>query len=237
MNIFSDICQNSGGMFHVKHIIFCSVLIIQGSLCQSQAYFTIEDKPFMYDATIQTQVQSWLDRFQDYKLLNEEQRQMIYWVNVLRSNPKRFQQVYIDSFLRQYPKLNLPEAKTLKNILFDLDPLPLLAPSLQYSRISQKQADHLQSELVISHNDHRGHDFPERMRMEGVQCAAENIASVKGNALVAVIVLLLDINLPGAGHRVNLLSQKYQSLGVGVAQSGLNENIIYSQLFSCNKFN
>lgn len=224
-------------MFHVKHFIFFIALSFGASVCKAQAYFTIEDKPFKYDTSIQVQVQHWLNRNQDYHLHNSNQKQMLYWVNVLRSNPRKFQQQYIDTFLVQYPKLNQAEAADLKKELMSLDPLPLLAPSMQYSRISQKQADHLRKELVLSHHDQRGLDFPDRMRMEGVQCAAENIASVKGNALVAVIVLLLDINLPSAGHRVNLLSTRYQSIGVGVSQSGHNENMIYSQLFSCNRFN
>ncbi len=65
-------------------------------------------------------------------------------------------------------------------------------------------------------------------------CALENIYEGKKNALEAVILLLIDNNTPGVGHRKTILDKTIHSIGVSFADKKNGVDYILVQDFSCD---
>lgn len=201
----------------------------------SQGSISLQDKPFVFNALIDTSVQNALGREPGFKILSENEQKMFYWANVFRKDPKRFYKDVIQEFLRQFPEANKPEVKSLEK---DIDKiktsLPLFIPDAGLLKMSNTHSLDLSKRGgVISHKSASGKDFVQRIKEAGAyRCGAENIFLGNDNPLEALILLLIDYGVADKGHRVNLMDPSFKLMGASFSKISKDKTIIV-QVFGC----
>jgi hypothetical protein len=201
----------------------------------SQGSITLQDKPFVYNAPVDTAIQNALEADPVFKTLSQKEQTIFYWVNVLRKNPKRFYTDVIKEFLRQFPEANKPEVKSLERDIDKLKtPLPLFMPDAGLAKMSSTHSLDLSKRGgVISHKSASGKDFVQRIKEAGgYKCGAENIFVGNDNPLEALIMLLVDYGVADKGHRVNLMDPTFKLMGVSFSKSSKGKTVIV-QVFGC----
>jgi Cysteine-rich secretory protein family len=212
--------------------IFFSVLFLN---TYSQGSITLQDKPFIYNASVDTSIQNALEREPSFKTLPQAEQKMFYWVNAFRKNPKRFYTDVIKEFLRQFPEANKPEVKSLER---DIDKLktsmPLFVPDAGLAKMSSTHSlDLSRRGGVISHKSASGKDFVQRIKEAGgYKCGAENIFVGNNNPLEALIMLLIDYGVADKGHRVNLMDPTFKLMGASFSKIS-NGKAVIVQVFGC----
>ncbi len=221
-------------MFHVKH--FLCLIVLLPILVIGQSQFSLQDKQFNVDLPIDNELMDFVQTQTKGRGLTEEEKLFFYWSNYLRENPKGFYSGVISPFLASFPEAKGKEAESLKRDLLALSPLSRFRFSSQLADLSYEHANDLaENSKQISHTDSKGRSFAQRMKLGGVtKCAAENIYTGKNDGLLALIMLLLDIGLDPAGHRKNILSPAFSSMGLSIRPHASGQRIILVQLFGCN---
>ncbi len=222
-------------MFHVKHLKIIVLLLIGlnplDTLCQGS--IALEDKPFVIQITRDEELGKWLESSTAYRQMPKPEKEMLYWVNLMRKNPKGFYDRYIAEFIKQYPESGGSNANSLKGDLNKSADLQLLKPSsILQKEANSHAADVARNQKGLSHQSSSGKSFQQRMKDRGItECAGENIYEGKEDALRAVILLLIDQGVPGVGHRKALLEPRFNLMGSASVPRG--KNFIIVQDFSC----
>ena len=221
-------------MFHVKHIVF--LLFLTPLISRSQGNFTLKDTPFVVKLSLDQQIYGQVERELLNSGLSKEEKEFFYWVNYLRSNPSQFYTNCVIPFLTQFPEANGKEARTLEKDLLSTPKLPLFSFSALATEASRIHcADLALKQNSIGHLSSDGKSFSARMRLAGLtKCAAENIYTGKGEPLLSLMMLLLDIGLDPAGHRKNLLTPWYNQMGVSIQTHRSMKRAVLVQIFSCS---
>jgi Cysteine-rich secretory protein family len=216
----------------VKHIVL-GIFILSFVHSYSQGTVVLIDKPFLAQRGADTSISKALQGQPMFNSLSKSGQELIYWVNLMRKNPRMFKDHYILPFLEQFPEAHSRESKTLLTQLSDIDVLPQLTLSPLLTGTSQDHAAFLAGKKVISHTGRGGKGFARRMAEAGVtDCAGENIFDGQDDALVVLILLLIDTGVPGAGHREALLNPEFNTTGIGVASMDA-KRVVFVQQFGC----
>jgi len=222
-------------MFHVKHLclFFFFLIPVYGF---SQAYFKLTDKPFHYDSPPDSTINDWIKAESRGKGLTPEEFSFFYWVNFVRKNPIIFRDFILIPFISQFPEVEGAESQALFNDLSKTDELSLLRLSSALTSLSRDHAkDLVYRKGKLTHNSRMGFSFSQRVKSAGIfGCAAENLYTGKNDALLALLMLLLDLGLEPPGHRTNLLSTTYRSMSVVISTIPGTGQVVLVQNFECN---
>lgn len=218
-------------MFHVKHLF---VLLLLPCFSWAQAYFKLEDKPFVPPNWTDIQVKEQVIKQVDGKNLDAQEISFYYWCNMMRKNPSAFYEKVMLPFLKQFPEADGAAAKTLAEDMKAIDRLPLF----EYNSMARSAALEHVNDLVkmdkLSHQGSDGRSFSQRMRINGIaRCAGENIYTGKADGLLALIMLLLDIGLDPPGHRKALLSPNYYYMAPAIRPHRSASRAVLVQVFVC----
>lgn len=164
--------------------------------------------------------------------LNAFEKELIYEINLLRSNPAKYANKYIAPLKNHYRNriLFYPDSKPIKTRegtralnecvreLNSTAALPLIYPSEGLTRAAR---DHVRDQSETGRTGHIGTDrsgFRERMERYGEWKVriAENIAYGNFSARQIVIYLLIDDGIRNRGHRKNFLNPEFKTVGVAV---------------------
>ncbi|HQR94296.1 MAG TPA: hypothetical protein PLK14_01240 [Sediminibacterium sp.] len=168
-----------------------------------------------------------------YNLLNSSEKELFYWMNYSRSNPKQFWDSCVLPIIKQFPNLNGSNAKSLEKDLAASEALPLYSLNKSLIGTAQKHALDNMNQGRINHQSADGKQFDQRMREILIKrCASENLASGPPNMLFALVLLYLDIGVADTGHRKCLLTPSFTELGLG-ARSKTGETFYICQDFAC----
>jgi uncharacterized protein YkwD len=86
-----------------------------------------------------------------------------------------------------------------------------------------------------SHTSPNGSTFQDRAEKALIQrCAGENISFGPQNAVLGLVLLYIDQGVPGAGHRLSLLSPSFTEMGIGVSPYPNNYYMVI-QDFACTQ--
>src|SRR5688572_4772557 len=193
----------------------------------------LEDRPLIIEEKRVEKIDTYLSQFPFVSQLGKDEQEMLYWVNLLRSDPQEFLEKYVRPFLEQFPEAKGGASRSLIADLKEQAPLPLMEPRKNLSDISRKHSKDLALNTKgISHSSSDGKSFAQRMAAEGITCAGENILIGKSDALKAVILLLIDEGVSNRGHRKALLSSGFNLIGVSFYPRKDGQFIV-DQLFSC----
>lgn len=216
----------------MKHTIL-GIFILLSVQSFSQGTVVLIDKPFLAQRGADTSILNALQREPSYNSLGKSGQELLYWVNLMRKNPVLFKDLYILPFLEQFPEAYSKESKTLLTQISGISALPQLSLSPLLTGTSQDHASYLAGKRVISHTGRGGKGFARRMAEAGVtKCAGENIFDGQDDALVVLILLLIDTGVPGAGHREALLNPEFNTTGIGVSPMD-GKRMVFVQQFGC----
>ena len=167
-----------------------------------------------------------------YAKLPEESKQMLYWTNYCRNNPKKFWDSVVTPILIAFPELNKSESHSLKADLLYTGQLPMFTLNETLIKTAQAHAsDIARKRSALSHNSTDGTDFGTRIKRAGIRnCANENISLSSQSVLLSVLLLYLDIGLPTLGHRKTLLDKNLREIGVGSALYGKDQYFLVQDL-------
>ena len=224
-------------MFHVKHLclffFFLFPVHVHGF---SQAYFKLTDKPFYYDCPRDSSIDNWIKAETRARGLTPEETTFFYWVNFVRKNPISFRDCILIPFISQFPEVEGGESQTLLNDLSNVDEKPMLLLSSALTSLSRDHAkDLVYRKGKLTHNSRMGFSFSQRVKSAGISgCAAENLYTGKNDALLALLMLLLDLGLEPPGHRINIFNATYRSMSVVIATIPNTGQVVLVQNFVCN---
>ncbi len=167
-----------------------------------------------------------------YQKLSQQARELLYWTNYSRNDPKKFWDSAVVPILAVFPPLNRSEANSLKSDLMKVGELPMFSLNDALIKTAQSHASDIGArKSPPSHISTNGTDFGTRMKAAGIKrCANENISISSQSILMSVILLFLDIDLPDLGHRKSLLNPSLQEIGVGSAPYGKDQYFLVQDL-------
>ncbi|MBQ0050607.1 MAG: CAP domain-containing protein [Treponema sp.] len=169
-----------------------------------------------------------LDTARNVEYLFEVEKNVILEMNMARSNPKKYAEMYIQprtkrfngNLYNDYFMTNEGVAVVNECIKFmnNQKPLPILNPS---KGLSQAAKDHASTQCLTDQTGHTGTDGSDpfvRMKRYGTYTTAgENIAYGTTSAREIVVQLLIDDGVKSRGHRKNIMNKSFTTSGVGYA--------------------
>ena len=191
----------------------------------------MEDKDFKVSRVPDTVVLSPLERNPAFRSLSQLEQDVIYWMNVVRKDPSKFYSTWVLPFIAQFPQAKGSDFKSLSGEMKAA--LPLFEPQALLNKTAKGHAqDIVSGKIGFVHAGIGGKSFEQRMKDAGiVNCAGENMLEGKGDGLVAVILLLIDKDVRGHGHRKLILHPSLNTIGVSFIP--WKKNYILVQDFSC----
>lgn len=164
------------------------------------------------------------------KYLSPLEKEIVYEINLFRSNPAKYSQNYIAPLKKHFDKniFHYPGDKPIKThegvkalnecvrALRNEGPRPILQPNLVLTKAAN---DHLKDQGKSGKTGHKGKDgssVRQRIERHGAwqKRIAENIAYGTTSARQTIILLLIDDGKKKRGHRANLLHPDFNFIGV-----------------------
>jgi len=163
--------------------------------------------------------------------LNEEEKKIVFYMNLARTDGERFFNTYFQDFVNAYNidmqrysnyndlKVNRKDKyyRGLKEDLQEIKGLSLFSPDETLTWIAQQHAKDLSKHNIAGHNSSDGRTVKDRIsKFYPRRAMAENLAFGFSKGLANVCMLLLDKNVPDLGHRKTILGTGYNLSQVGV---------------------
>lgn len=171
-----------------------------------------------------------LNTAKNVSYLSPIEKEIVYEINLFRSNPSKYSQLYIAPLKKTYRKkiLHYPGDQAIKThegvkalnecvrVLKNAQPLPILHPN---QVLSKAAIDHQKDQGRTGKTGHKGSDgsnVRQRIERHGEwqKRIAENIAYGTTSARQTVILLLIDDGEKKRGHRDNLLHPDFKFVGI-----------------------
>lgn len=176
------------------------------------------------------------------------EKEVIYEINLFRSNPAKYAEDYIAPLSKYYERkiLHYPGdisiitnegIKALHECVRELrtaSPRAIVHPN---KALSLAASDHQRDQAKTGKTGHSGSDgsnLKERIERYGEWQVriAENIAYGNTSARQIVIFLLIDDGVKSRGHRANLLHHDYKSVGIACGQHPIYQTMCVMD-FAC----
>ena len=192
----------------------------------------LEERTIPESQTRELAVDQWNQSQPGFDKLPAQAQEQLYWTNYARNNPQKFWDSVVIPVLAIFPPLNKSEARGLKADLIKAGKLTMFALNTILINTAQAHAtDIAYKKASLSHTSTNGMDFGTRMKQAGIKfCANENISLSSQSVLLSVLLLYLDIGLPGLGHRKALLDPSLREIGVGSALYGKDQYFLVQDI-------
>ena len=173
--------------------------------------------------------------------LSPIEKEVVYEINLFRSNPAKYAEDYIAPLAKHYERkiLHYPNDKSIMTnegvtalhecvrVLKKAGPMPLMQPSIGLSLAAK---DHQKDQGKTGKTGHAGSDrsnMQQRIERYGEWQArlAENIAYGNSSARQVLIFLLIDDGVKSRGHRTNLLHPAFKTVGVAFGKHPVYNNM------------
>ncbi|MBR2260748.1 MAG: CAP domain-containing protein [Paludibacteraceae bacterium] len=158
----------------------------------------------------------------DVDYLTEEEKKVIFLCNLARLDGERFAEEYLTPYVEKN-KLNVETNEYLASLYTDLSEVKdhvMLRPSKELCDAAAYHAKDSGENGITGHVSSDGTDWDERLErfVPSWYALAENCTygSNRKYAIYIVMNLLIDENISSLGHRKNILSDKYNHIGVSI---------------------
>ncbi len=150
---------------------------------------------------------------EDADLLSEDEKKVILYANLARANGRLFASTFLDEYIRIKKLKPNSYTRSLYDDLQQIRDLPMLLPERDLYKVAREHASWSGKK---GYEGHKG--FKQRFTplMEKYTEVGENIYYGPYTPLEIVIQLLIDEGIEDLGHRKNLLSPKFNSIGVAI---------------------
>jgi hypothetical protein len=148
----------------------------------------------------------------DVSYMSKAEKEVVYFLNLARRDPKDFAEKYIK------PWLSSAEGKECYQEMLKTKPMSVLKPSQTLSLAAQDHAKDMGDTGRQGHTGSKGSSLQTRIARHGKwqYTIGENCAYGYDSAQEIVVGLLLDVGVPGRGHRKNILNPAFRFVGVGI---------------------
>ena len=150
----------------------------------------------------------------DNEYLNEEEKKVVLFMNLARADGALF----AETFLTEYINVNgLEKNKFVKSLYQDLKKTGYLKPFIPENDLISVAQGHAMESGKSGHTGHK--DFKKRFEPfmgNPYQHVGENCSYGYNEAIDIVISLLIDDGVKDLGHRKNILSDSFNSVGVAI---------------------
>lgn len=147
----------------------------------------------------------------DAAYLTEEDKQIIYYTNLVRLDPPFFAKTFVKHYIDSTGKTST-YTKSLLKTLEKTKPMSVLSPSNKLVETAKAHAIESGKKGATGHGN-----FKKRFASYQAECAcivAENCYYGKANPLDIVIGLLIDEGVANLSHRNNILNKELIKTGV-----------------------
>jgi uncharacterized protein YkwD len=191
-------------LFIVPAVVFALVLL--SSFINSQA------KKYPFDLWKAEELAR-ANTAKDVTYLTENEKQVIYYTNLARINPKLFSETYAQRYIDSTGEADT-YTRSLMATLRKQSPLAALKPD---ALLSAAAAAHAEASGKKGITGHAGDDKRSKQANEaGYKYWGENCCYGDESALENVMQLLIDQDIANLGHRKNMLNENYTHLGTAV---------------------
>ncbi|MFH0757423.1 MAG: CAP domain-containing protein [Bacteroidota bacterium] len=146
--------------------------------------------------------------------LTEEERKVVLFMNMARYDGPLFAETFLDAYVEENRVENTSYLRSLRRELKDVSGLPALVPEEDLTRVAQGHATRSGETGHVGHKDMNKRFEP--LRGNPYVAWGENCSYGYDKAITIVIVLLIDEDIEGVGHRRNILNTGYNSVGVAI---------------------
>lgn len=205
-----------------------------GLQAQSHGSVTLILKPFVISKTNKELILR-LEEYPIYQDANEQEKELLYWTNFARLFPKLFCENIVIPFIQSQPSTKGSNTASLIKELRKNKPLPFLVPDYRLTQAARFHSSDLANHpTFLSHDGSNGESYYDRMTRFNINgCSAENIAYGKKGVLQNLVLLYLDIGVPGLGHRKNLMNTSFSQIGVGIKEYWKTEEMVVMDFGGC----
>lgn len=150
--------------------------------------------------------------------MSEAEKEVVLYINLCRMNPPLFESTYLKDYLTTNKVKRDEFVKSLQTTLRTTSPMLLLAPSSELTAVARAHAADMGTTGRTGHNSSNGATFHDRMVgiANSFRGLNENANYGMEKPLDIVIDLLIDRNVPNAGHRRNMLATDMRFVGVAI---------------------
>jgi uncharacterized protein YkwD len=153
--------------------------------------------------------------------LSQEEKKVLLLVNLVRADGAVFCKEYVDKFIRSNPAFqNNAFAQSLYSDLKKVKGLPPLRPSMKLCNSARAHAQDIGQKGMKGHQSSNGMKFDTRVAryVGSYRGLGENISygNNHSGAIPVVLELLIDNNNKDYGHRRNILSTSFETIGISI---------------------
>ncbi len=152
---------------------------------------------------------------QNASYMTDEEKRVIFLCNLARIDGKKFAETFLKAHVGNSSN------SYITSLYYDLNKTKNLHVYVPYRKLfdaAQYHAKDMGGKGIIGHDSSNGTSFSKRLRGYAKGGAiAENCSYGNSDAVGIVIQLLIDQDVPSLGHRKNILSKTYKSIGVAIA--------------------
>jgi len=150
---------------------------------------------------------------QNVGYLTQEEQNVIFYCNLARLNGSLFAKTFVQRYIDENKVKKNKYVKSLMKQLKDVEDLTMFSSQKDLYQIAKGHA------IKSGKSGHTGHKkFEKRFKnvLGTYKSVGENCDYGNDKALDIVMALLIDDGIKDLGHRKNILSTTYQSLGVSI---------------------
>jgi hypothetical protein len=149
----------------------------------------------------------------DVNYLTDEEKAVVFYLNLVRLDPKLFGETYLKKYLDSTGDKN-SFTKSLIKVLPSTKPMEVLMPSKELSAFAKEHATKFGKENKIGHGNFK--ERTKNIKADFRGYIAENCDYGNNKAFDIVMSLLIDENVQSLGHRENILNPVYRFVGTSI---------------------
>ncbi len=154
----------------------------------------------------------------DIGYLTAEEKAVIFYLNLVRVNPKLFARTYLKNYLDTAPIKKSAYMESLIKELESMVPIEVVEPQYDLYEVAKKHATEMGMQGKTGHISLSGESYEKRaidLSNRYVK-AMENCQYGYNDALSIVIDLLIDEDIPDLSHRKSLLNKEVKFIGASI---------------------
>ena len=146
--------------------------------------------------------------------LNEEEVKVVLFMNMARHDGTLFAETFLQAYIRDN---HLERNKFVKSLIRDLNKISELHPLLPEKDLTAVAQGHARKTGSSGRTGHQGFNKRfEPLLGNPYNHVGENCSYGYDNAIDIVLSLLIDDGISDMGHRKNILSDQFNSVGVAI---------------------
>lgn len=155
---------------------------------------------------------------QSIAYLTTEEKAVVMFINMVRSNPALFAQTYLKNYLDTAPVEKTAYVSSLLRDLNAIRPVGIVVPQFDLYEMAKKHATEMGNKGKVGHVSPDGISYAARVAdlSKRYQKVLENCQYGYADALSIVIDLLIDEEIPDLSHRKSLLNPEVLYIGVSI---------------------